>query len=178
MSKTLIIGDMHFGDRRILRVANRPFKDLEDMEYTMIENWRSRCEDNDTIIVNGDFSLYGEIETANILKKLNGHKILVRGNHDILTTKQYLNCGFEMVYDYPIIVDKYYIVSHEPTYVSPNDSYANIFAHVHDNPNYKDYSIGGFCTSVERDVMHYQPKEWEGIKEIIAENNRHKEATK
>ena len=37
--------------------------------------------------------------------------------------------GFEKVYDTDIIIDGFWILSHEPKYVNKNFPYANIFAH-------------------------------------------------
>ena len=48
----------------------------------MIENWNKVVKPTDTIYHLGDVSFYGREETGKIVKRLNGYKILIRGNHD------------------------------------------------------------------------------------------------
>lgn len=62
--------------------------------------------------------------------------------------------GIEVI-EYPIVYSDFYIVSHKPLYISANGAYANIFAHVHDNPMYKTVSPRSFCVSAER--INYTP---------------------
>ena len=79
--------------------------------------------------------------------------------------KEYLEIGFNEVYFYPIIVDDFWIMSHEPMYINMNMPYANIFGHVHDNPIYKDFSKRSFCVCVER--IGFRPILLSKIKEIV-----------
>lgn len=81
--------------------------------------------------------------------------------------KTYYDAGFEMVLKYPILVDEFFIVSHMPQYVQENGVYVNVFAHVHNNPAFKDVSARGFCTSAER--INYTPIEFKDIKARIEE---------
>ena len=48
--------------------------------------------------------------------------------------------GFDIVCAYPIIIDEWFILSHEPLYTNTNMPYANIFGHVHGNPEYSNFS--------------------------------------
>lgn len=49
------IADMHFGHDNIRRLSNRPFKTIEEMDRTIIDNWNSRVSDNDDVYILGDF---------------------------------------------------------------------------------------------------------------------------
>lgn len=60
----------------------RPFKTVEEMDEALIANWNQRVKRNDRIYIVGDFSFYGAKETEVILRRLNGQKHLVLGNHD------------------------------------------------------------------------------------------------
>ena len=51
---------------------------------------------------------------------------------------------------FPIVHDQFWIISHEPMFVSEAAPYANIFAHVHLNPMFVDVSSRSFCSSTER----------------------------
>lgn len=162
-----IIGDCHFGDKNIIKLEDRQFKNVNSMDKFMIKSWNEEVEESDTVIVNGDFSIYDLEKTAEIVSSLKGKKILIRGNHDKLSNADYIKCGFEYVYDYPIILDDFWIVSHKPMYVNIGGAYANIFADVHNNPNYRDISSRGFCTSAERKYIRYRPIKFDNIKSLV-----------
>jgi len=91
------ISDHHFGHQNIIKYCNRPFKNVNEMNEYMIKMWNSVVNPLDTVIHGGDFSLTFVIHTATILKRLNGHKILVLGNHDH-SPKCMKNIGFNEVH--------------------------------------------------------------------------------
>lgn len=155
MEKIWLIGDTHFGHHNILKYCNRPFKNTDEMDNKIISNWNSVVKKLDKIIVVGDFSLDKKENIIKIGNKLNGRKILLLGNHDKASKKTYYEAGFESVIDYPIIIEDFAIISHKPIFVTEEMPYINIFAHVHNNPNYLDYTKNGFCVSVER--INYTP---------------------
>ena len=45
--------------------------------------WNNTIKENDAVIILGDFSLGNTKDTMEILNQLNGHKILIKGNHDL-----------------------------------------------------------------------------------------------
>ena len=47
------IADTHFGHDNIRRLSNRPFKTIEEMDKTIIDNWNSRVTDNDDVYILG-----------------------------------------------------------------------------------------------------------------------------
>jgi calcineurin-like phosphoesterase family protein len=77
-----LTGCTHFGHYNIIRLANRPFKSLEEMDEVLIENWNKTVKPGDTIIHHGDFSYKGGKSPEDYLRKLNGNIIRIRGNHD------------------------------------------------------------------------------------------------
>src|SRR3990167_7898211 len=78
------ISDNHFFHSNIIlpTYSNRPFKHVDEMNEAMIENWNAKVAPDDTIRVIGDFSFGSAEKTANVLRRLNGTKILIEGNHD------------------------------------------------------------------------------------------------
>lgn len=162
MAKTFFIADTHFGHDAIISYENRPFKNVDEMTNTLIDNWNNVVCDEDIVFLLGDFSAYEKEMNISICQKLNGRKILVMGNHDTENEKYYYDCGFESVSSYPIIYQNFWILSHEPMYVNTNMPYANIFGHVHGNPLYTDYSKQSFCVSAER--IKYTPIEFGEMK--------------
>ncbi|MBQ4066770.1 MAG: metallophosphoesterase [Clostridia bacterium] len=165
MGNVYFIADPHFGDDRLRRYECRPFLDVEKMDLELIENWNRTVADTDTVYVLGDFGAEGY--EAEVLSKLNGRKLLVKGNHDTKSNEEYRSAGFEEVYDHPIIIDGFWILSHDAIYVNSNMPYANIFGHVHNTPIVRDYSSQHYCVSVER--IDYTPISFEMIKKAVSE---------
>ena len=164
--KIFLIGDCHFGHRNIINYCNRPFIDVEDMTRKQISYWNSVVGKNDIVYVVGDFALCGKQKIIEIGKQLNGRKRLILGNHDQASLDTYREAGFEYVYNHHIVLDDFFIVSHVPLVgISENTPFANIFAHVHDDPTYKDYSCRSFCVSAER--IKYTPIELDVIKQTM-----------
>ena len=163
MSKTFFIADTHFGDKNIIKFENRPFRDVDEMNETMIKNWDETVEDEDTVFVVGDF--ISSEYYFNILTKLKGHIKLIVGNHDIPFIEKYKAFPNVDVYEYPIIYKDFWIISHEPLYISENMPYAVIFGHIHNNPMYKTVSSRSYCVSAER--IYYTPMLFENIEQSV-----------
>ena len=109
------ISDTHFGHENIIRFDKRPFRDTEEMEKELIRRWNSVVENGDTVYILGDFCWKTEDEWIRILKKLNGQKVLISGNHDRNPTGK-LRKLLQDVKDYKEIKDngRHVILSHYP----------------------------------------------------------------
>ncbi len=75
------IADTHFGHERVIKMCNRPFETIEEMNEKIIENWNSRVTGRDTVYVVGDM-FFRCADPEAILKRLYGMKRLIVGNHD------------------------------------------------------------------------------------------------
>lgn len=65
------------------------------MDDFMIEKWNSVVSDSDIVIHLGDFSFNSKAnQVSDLLVRLKGVKVLVKGNHDQLTVKKYREAGF------------------------------------------------------------------------------------
>lgn len=71
--------DHHFGHKRIIELANRPFASVEEMDAEMVRRWNTVVAKGDTVYHLGDFAFD---DHANYLPHLNGQKRLILGNHD------------------------------------------------------------------------------------------------
>lgn len=163
------IADTHFGDAAIFRYENRPFASVDEMDAQMIARWNAAVQPDDTVYHLGDFGADGR--EKEILSRLNGTKYLIKGNHDTRSNSAYRDCGFAEVYDHPIILDGFWILSHDALYVNTNMPYANLFGHVHNSPVVRSYSAQHYCVSVER--IRYVPIAFTQIKQTIKEAAAH-----
>ncbi len=80
--RVFFIADTHFGDRKVLKHFNRPFKDVKEMDKTMIDNWNKVVKKRDIVFHLGDFASGNFESWKEIVSRLNGKIYLVRGNHD------------------------------------------------------------------------------------------------
>ena len=75
------ISDTHFGHSAMIKFG-RPFKDVHEMDKTIIKNWNDTVKDNDLVYITGDFWYKGDTPATVYLTRLKGRKILLKGNHD------------------------------------------------------------------------------------------------
>ena len=74
--------DLHFYHENIIKSVNRPFKNAEQMNDTLIKNWNNKVQPHDEIYILGDFTMKGYTFATTILYQLKGKKHLIKGNHD------------------------------------------------------------------------------------------------
>lgn len=165
--------DEHFGHYSIIKYENRPFTNINTMQNTIINNWNKQVRHKDIVYCLGDFAFLSKEKVKDILKLLNGYKILVLGNHDKSHSIQWwYDVGFNEVYKYPILLNEFIILSHEPvSYMNVNSPYVNIHGHVHNSPNYPTMTTNSCNVCVER--WNYSPVSLNAIKkEILKLNNK------
>lgn len=133
MAQKFYIGDTHFGHANVIKYDERPFKSVEEMDEDIIANWNSRVANGDLVYILGDLSWYGEEKTVEILNRLNGSKILIRGNHDDIGTNA-KKC-FAKVCDYLEVKDgdTRVILSHYPMpfWNGQFQDTVHLYAHIH-----------------------------------------------
>ena len=74
-------------------------------DKVLIENWNNTATDFDTIFHLGDVALTNESEMKEIIPKLKGKKILIKGNHDKKSKEFFRSVGFEIIPDNPLKLD-------------------------------------------------------------------------
>lgn len=81
-----LISDQHFGHKNILNFKRRDgsslrvFSSVEEMDETMVERHNSVVRPNDKVYMLGDLCMHNR--NLPIMERLNGEKILIKGNHD------------------------------------------------------------------------------------------------
>lgn len=72
-----------FGHRGIIRMCERPYADADEMDEVLIRSWNARVQPSDTVWHPGDFAMGRKRERlAQVFRRLNGTKRLMKGNHD------------------------------------------------------------------------------------------------
>ena len=102
------------------------------MNEVMIERHNAVVRPQDTVYFLGDVVINKRY--LELVKKMNGKKRLVRGNHDIFKDNEYRDVGFEQIHGVRVFVDKF-IFSHIPLHPDcVTDRYrVNVHGHLHAN---------------------------------------------
>lgn len=168
MSKTFLISDTHFGHSNILTFKNqdgsllRPnFRCIAEHDEILIDNWNSVVSSQDKVYHLGDVGFNNWTKLSYVLQRLNGTKVLIKGNHDNHKASQYLQYFKDIRAGH--VLDKM-LLTHIP--IHP-DSLArwklNIHGHMHGNklPDKRYLNI-----SVEQ--INYTPIDFEEIRSLYA----------
>lgn len=187
-----LMSDPHFFHKNVIGMCNRPFKNVEEMNNALIENINRRVRKKDHLLIAGDFSFAGMEATKDIVSKINGYKIFVKGNHD-RKANRLLELGFDDVIenDFIRIGNHRVLVSHFPyhpisTYeknekeeVKCDFSFENDRRYLHKRilDDGKTWLIHGHCHNAWKqkgrqinigvDVWNYAPVHHEKILELI-----------
>lgn len=135
MKNIFFISDTHFGHANMLTFINydgtrmRPFSSVEECDELMIENWNKVVKPIDRIFHLGDI-VYHCKNRDEIMQRLNGEKILIKGNHD----KDQL--GWYMKYFKDIRgthhIDGNYLLSHFPIHPDSKGRFVRgLHGHIH-----------------------------------------------
>ena len=74
--------DLHFYHDKIIRHCDRPFRDAQEMNEKIIQNWNNTVSPDDEVYILGDVTMKGPEQAFAVLSRLAGKKYLVHGNHD------------------------------------------------------------------------------------------------
>jgi calcineurin-like phosphoesterase family protein len=141
------ISDTHFNHNNIITLANRPFKDVEEMNETIVENWNRVVKDEDIVYFLGDFCFEEKDKDTNYwLNRLKGKIIFIRGNHDhtkmVKLTKAVLasNLGGLLLLHDPFGLD-----------------YSGVLIHGHHHANGKLFDVFRRRICVSCELIDYTP---------------------
>ena len=66
--------DMHFFHERIIRHCGRPFRDVQEMNERLIQNWNGTVGPDDEVYILGDVTMKGPEQAFAVLSRLSGKK--------------------------------------------------------------------------------------------------------
>ncbi len=136
MSTSWLISDTHFGHEKTCTVFTRedgsplrPFSCAEEMDEFMVKAWNERVRPNDKVYHLGDVVINRKF--LHVLGRLNGSKVLIRGNHDIFKMEDYAQYFRDIrAFD----VKNGMIFSHVPVHPESLARFGcNIHGHLHAN---------------------------------------------
>jgi calcineurin-like phosphoesterase family protein len=160
------ISDCHFAHANIIKYCSRPFKDAEQMDNAIINNWNLMIKKDDIIYCLGDFCLGNKEAIQRYVSQLNGRKNLILGNHDRYKPTEYMTFGFEWASRFPILFDNFMILSHEPVFLNKNcQPYINVHGHTHDSTPFKE---SGWALNISCEHTFYAPISYDMIKKEFA----------
>lgn len=182
--------DLHFGHQNILKFCNRPWSTTEEMDEALIANWNAVVQEDDIVFDLGDFAFAPNWRWKEILSRLNGHHILIVGNHDVSRFPgDTIMDLFERVESQLLLkIDNRYIyLNHYPflcyggTWRNPENAVWQLFGHTHlqkENNSGKDFEKLKYAFPTQYDVgtdfNDYKPISFNELSEKInfqVENN-------
>lgn len=92
MAKIFVTSDTHFNHKMLVSNSFRQFPTVSAMNEFIIAQWNSVVNNGDTVFHLGDVVMNKKIDFyENILPRLNGNIIFIRGNHDNQTMSAITN---------------------------------------------------------------------------------------
>lgn len=176
MSRTFVYADPHFYHEGVCKFTRsdgsklRPWDDAQTMSENMIAWYNEVVHPEDRVYILGDVAMNRKALDRSI-PRLNGRKILVKGNHDI-DKLSYYSQYFDDIRAY--VVKKGFIMSHIPIHEGSMGRWQiNIHGHLH-YQTVQSYTDRGdyepderyVCVSVEH--TNYRPKL---LDDVLKENN-------
>ena len=135
MPATFLGSDTHFGHAGVCKFTHpddptvklRPWDDPAEMDEEMIRRWNDRVGPNDKVYHLGDVVI--NRKALPTLARLNGDKVLIRGNHDIFRDDEYREY-FRELRAYHVLNGM--ILSHIPVHEASIGRFGvNIHGHLH-----------------------------------------------
>ena len=164
--------DLHLFHYNIIRLCNRKYGTIEEMNNDIITKWNAKVKPDDEVYILGDmFYKFDDIQQVkDMLNALNGKKHLIKGNHDKFLKQLRWQDYFESLDLYKEIDDNGRMVCmfHYPI-EEWNGYYRNsymLYGHVHENMD--DIKRHPRKFNVGVDVNGFEPKT---LDELIKENN-------
>lgn len=93
MPSVFLVSDTHFGHVGVTRFLRddgtklRPWDNVEEMDEEMVKRWNETVRPKDKVYHLGDVVM--NRKSLGILRRLNGDKVLIKGNHDIFRLEDY-----------------------------------------------------------------------------------------
>lgn len=135
MPSVFLTSDTHFGHSGVCRFLTntgeklRPWDNPDDMDEEMVKRWNETVKPNDKVYHLGDVVI--NRKALAIMHRLNGDKVLIKGNHDIFKMDDY-TAHFREIRAYHVMNGM--ILSHIPVHEASLGRFGtNVHGHLHSN---------------------------------------------
>jgi calcineurin-like phosphoesterase family protein len=136
MPSVFLVSDTHFGHFGVCKFTRndgvtklRPWDNPDEMDEEMVKRWNETVRPNDKVYHLGDVVI--NRKALGIMRRLNGDKVLIRGNHDIFRDEEYRE-HFRELRAYHVMNGM--ILSHIPIHTESLGRFGvNIHGHLHSN---------------------------------------------
>jgi calcineurin-like phosphoesterase family protein len=136
MPNIFLVSDTHFGHNGVCHFLRadgvtklRPWDTPEEMDEAMIKLWNDTVRPTDKVYHLGDVVI--NRKALHTLHRLNGDKVLIKGNHDIFRLDEYTPF-FRDIRAYHIMNNV--VFSHIPIHPDSKQRFSgNIHGHLHSN---------------------------------------------
>ena len=136
MPSVFLVSDTHFGHAGVCKFTQndgvtklRPWTDPDEMDEFMVKAWNETVKPTDKVYHLGDVVI--NRKSLGIMRRLNGDKVLIRGNHDIFKDTDYRE-HFREIRAYHVMNGM--ILSHIPIHPESLGRFGtNIHGHLHSN---------------------------------------------
>ena len=172
MPSVFLVSDTHFGHAGVCRFTRddgftklRPWDDPAEMDEAMVKAWNETVKPTDKVYHLGDVVI--NRKALSIMHRLNGDKVLIKGNHDIFKLSDYTP-HFRDIRAYHVMNNM--ILSHIP--IHPDGLYrfkANIHGHLHANRVMKDGAIDPRYFNVSVEQIDFRPMLFEEVVKKLEE---------
>lgn len=179
MSQIWFSSDLHLWHSNIIKYCNRPFDDANQMTERLRELHNERVKPEDKWYHLGDLTMLRNKNTfqgiIDEMKKWNGHKRTILGNHDHLPLEVYTQI-FEKIVGTGRWFDNYWW-SHFPIHPSGmGNADACIHGHIHDSPSpdpviTKDENTGRVIykpyINLSVEATNYRPVHLDEVRQMV-----------
>jgi calcineurin-like phosphoesterase family protein len=175
MVNIFFASDHHLHHTNIIKYANRPYKNAEEMNEDLIARHNATVRPEDHVYLLGDFSILRRKREWPLIiaagHRFNGHKRLILGNHDHCPVEVYEKAGFEKIYGVWGGIDGL-MLSHIPIHPASLGYRfrANVHGHIHNHPAYAPVVHEGQVKpyiNLSVEAINYTPVSLDYINDLI-----------
>jgi calcineurin-like phosphoesterase family protein len=168
MPEIFFTSDTHFNHAKIIELCERPFDTVEDMDEAMIANWNSRVSRGDIVYHLGDFTFArSKAEVERYVRRLNGQKHLILGNHDYSQTKNAKGWAWTGHYKEIKVGEQRIVMSHYSmrTWHGSHGGAWMLYGHSH-GTLMRDWQVRSFDVGV--DVWSFAPLSFDEVAKQVS----------
>lgn len=161
-----LYADPHFNHRNMAEVFTlsdgskaRPFTSVEEMDQTLLSNYREAVGEEDVVWWLGDVCFKPHQQMIDLIASLPGRRHLILGNHDRENVGRYVRMGFEKIRS--SWQTDHLLITHIPVHPNSLSRRGTPMVNVHGHTHTACYD--GPYVNVCVEQTQYRPIAWEEV---------------